>query len=130
MLGFGFAGMIGGVAMLPNDHGNVVWNGRAYAGISLVSLGLAAYVTSFVLLVSAGPHQFDAINIYNDELDARLRMQFTQASVPAAGYQLGAPAPAAPGWNPQRPSAPMLEGMPAPAAPANEVDQRRPDSLP
>ena len=96
--GMGMAGlgvMIGGLAALPTGNQHFEWNTRAYTGLSLIGLGLAAYTTGLILVLSAGPHQWDAINIYNDEVDARLRMQFIGQRPYDAGYQILPVAPPA-----------------------------------
>jgi hypothetical protein len=85
--GLGLA--ITGLAVLPvEEHGGVRMNARAYTGFSLLALGAAAYTTGLILVLSAAPHQWDAINIYNDDIDARLRAQFMAQRPAAPGYQL------------------------------------------
>lgn len=77
--------MLTGLAIFPRLE-PTVWNTRAYTGLSLVGLGLAVYTTGLILVVNAAPRQWDAINIYNDEVDARLRAQFSAQMPNSAGY--------------------------------------------
>jgi hypothetical protein len=74
------------------------------AGAALVFGGLAAYVVGLVLLSTAQPHHWDAINVYNDGVpDARM----PYAPMPGA-----APLPM-----PYPPPAYPPPGQPVPAAP-------------
>lgn len=68
-------------------------NARAYTGFSLLALGAAAYTTGMILVLSAGPHQWNAINIYNDDIDARLQAQFMAQRPVAPSYPLAPVAP-------------------------------------
>jgi hypothetical protein len=112
MSGLGF--MLTGLAILPNDNNHVVWNARAYTGLSLVGVGFAAYTTGFILVLSAQPHQWDAINIYNDEVDARLRAQFSAQLPNSAGYR-GAPFSTLPAPAPTDSMLPPVSPTPAPS---------------
>ena len=120
--GLGLA--ITGLAVLPvEEHGGVRMNARAYTGFSLLALGAAAYTTGLILVLSAAPHQWDAINIYNDDIDARLRAQFIAERPAAPSYQL---APAAPPTL----SAPPIANEPVPAAVAPQrADPPQPSDL-
>lgn len=42
--------------------------GRQISGAAALGGGLAAYIVGLVLVVNAQPHQWDAINVYNDGL--------------------------------------------------------------
>jgi hypothetical protein len=52
------------------------------AGIGLLIGSIAASVTAIVLFMNAPPHAYDAVNIYNDGIDARLRPAPPFATVP------------------------------------------------
>jgi hypothetical protein len=76
------------------------------AGATLALSGVAALVTSLVLIASAQPHLWDAVNIYNDGVDASLAYPMQ----PPPG--LVRPAPPA---GSAAPTAPMPAPAPAPA---------------
>ena len=103
--------------------------GRAHAGEALMLSGIAALFTGLGLMLSAQPHLWDAINLYNNGIDARLN--YFPAPLPpygAAPYS-GVQAPAQPTAptpvNPDRPESygAMPNGAPLPStsrAPAPE----------
>lgn len=87
--------------------------GAFAGGLALVGTGLAMSITGLALSLSAQPHFFDAINIYNDDVDADLR-QGPRAQTPV----VSAPVPAAPTAPP--PLAPTVPPpAPAPTVPAH-----------
>lgn len=49
---------------------------RAHAGEAMVLVGVAAVLTGTGFLLSAQPHLWDAVNLYNDEVERRLRMSW------------------------------------------------------
>jgi hypothetical protein len=77
---------------------------------------LAGTIAGLSLIASAQPYQWDAINIYNDNADARGRQYRLGPPVaqPPAAPVPAAPAPAAPAPAAPAPAAP---GAPAPASP-------------
>ena len=94
----GLGSVIGGTVVLakqdsPNEHPST-------AGTALVLGGVAAALAGSVLILCGQPHIYDAVNIYNDSLEARA------LPVPAA--------PAAPALS--APPAPVPAPTPAPAA--------------
>src|SRR5262245_23326268 len=66
------SGVAGGILYFSNANGpENERNGTAEAvGGTLFVSGLAAYVTGMVLMLNAQPHLWDAINSYNDGVDA------------------------------------------------------------
>ncbi len=85
---------IAGLAVLPRNEHQWQWDGRHTSAVCLWTAGLAAYVVGIGYLVSGAPHQFDAINIYNDDVDAKLQAQFRlqlNAAQQAPRYQLTPP---------------------------------------
>lgn len=75
----------------------------------LILAGVGALITSIVFLAQGSTELWDAINIYNDGIDARLRQQFYQLP---AEYPATAPVPALP-----VPSEPVPATNRSPAAP-------------
>jgi hypothetical protein len=116
---------IAGFAVLPHDQQKWQWDGRHTSAVCLWSAGLAAYAVGIGYLASSAPHQVDAINIYNDDVDAKLQAQFLQqlnAAKQAPQYPMAPPNPAfVP--SPSAPfgsSAPVVApaGSPGPTLPA------------
>lgn len=95
--------------------------GALIAGTTLISGGLAMSITGLVFTASAQPHLFDAINLYNDGVDAdRSRPLGVAPPPPPPGAILplqpppGSPPPAG---NPPPPPAPPPAPLPPPSAP-------------
>ena len=96
-------------------------NNNETAGTVLALGGVAALVTSLVLLANAPPHLWDAVNIYNDGVDASLAYPpqpppgLIRLPTPAAtGQQTTSGAPMAPPAPSAAPAAPPTTPMPAP----------------
>src|SRR5688572_26859951 len=70
-LGLGLTGIGLSQAGARNDD-----PGQRQTGDVLMLAGLAALVTGAGLLIGAQPHLWDAINLYNDEVDRRLRSSY------------------------------------------------------
>ncbi len=63
----GGASMVAGVTLYANGRSQSSMDTtQQNVGAALLIGGLAAYITGLVLLTTAQPHQWDAINIYND----------------------------------------------------------------
>lgn len=60
---------IGGVALLSSAHND---SGNEAAGTALALGGVAAVIAGGVLFANAQPRIFDAVNAYNDGIDAAL----------------------------------------------------------
>jgi len=80
-------------------------NGRTAAEAGLVTCGIGGLIGGSVVLLTAQPYQYDAVNIYNDNVDQR-RMWY----------------PPPPPWTPQvvpapQPPQPAAPPPPAPSAP-------------
>ncbi len=103
--GIGLAVAGTGVWQAGERHNDI---GQAHAGEALTVGGLAALFTGIGFLMNAQPHLWDAVNIYNDAVDARLRY----APWPGPLYP---PPPYAP---PQLPAAPAPDGSGVLAPPA------------
>lgn len=72
----GGVGMLAGTAVMATGtaaarDADQADNKRIATGAAVALGGVAAYVVGFALMVSAQPHLYDAINIYNDGVDAR-----------------------------------------------------------
>jgi hypothetical protein len=110
----GFAASLAGLGLVLGGTLQTLHDARDHdppaLGLGLVAAGLAAELVGLALVASAQPHQLDAINVYNDAVEARPAP--APGGVPA-GYPWVAPkpAPAAP-VAPPAPSAPS--GAPAP----------------
>jgi len=70
-LGLGLAGVGLWQAGERNDD-----SVQAHTGEALVLGGVAALVAGVGFLMGAQPHLWDAINLYNDEVDRRLRLSY------------------------------------------------------
>jgi hypothetical protein len=90
-----------------------------------ITCGLAGAVVALVLIASAQPYQWDAINLYNDHVDARMMPYWPVRPPPGAvpgappGPMFRPPPPAVPhppATAPPAPAAPM-PSAPAPVAP-------------
>ena len=93
--------------------------------------GLAGLVTGSLLAASAAPLQFDAVNLYNDEIDRRVmaaappylaypRYPPYPPYAPSPGYPppgFGMPPPGASSAPPARPPTAPASGLPPPPAP-------------
>ncbi len=125
--GVGVACLVGGVTVLAVDQPPS--SGRQTLGIGALLCGLAGEITGLVLLTTAQPYQFDALNIYNDH--AEQRMLTPRYAYPPPGYYPapsapppgGAPPPSPPGAAPPDSATPPAAAPPAPpeapsAAPA------------
>jgi hypothetical protein len=113
----GGAGMVGGLLLVASGSNS---NGpddttKQTIGGSIAVGGLAAYVLGLVLITTAQPHMFDAINIYNDGVDARYAPP-AYAPVPYAPGPYGPPRPYPPP-PPVLPPGPGAQPLPPPAAP-------------
>jgi len=118
----GFILMGGAVAAAPRDHRPFHWDARTVATISLASTGFVAYLTGLGYLVAGQPHAVDAVNIYNDDVDAKLAEQFRQqlkAAVQAERERAAREglAPVAP--NPNAPNSPPALPAVVESAPGN-----------
>jgi hypothetical protein len=109
----GLGSSIAGLYVLASDKAGD--SGNETAGATLALGGVAALITSFVLITNAQPHLWDAVNSYNDGVDASLAYPMppqpglfrpppppAQSSPPPAPN----PAPAAPPTSPIVPPAP------------------------
>ena len=131
----GFAATMGGLASMI--AGGLVYSNSEDAsgrrdpteqtvGITLGIGGLAAYVTGLVLLTTAQPHLWDAINIYNDSVyDPGVQPRPYGPSAPPPGSPT-APAPQPPGVTAPGTAPP---GANVPAAPSN-TDPNAPTTPP
>ena len=64
----GFGSEVGGVVALAHEPGS---NGHSSAlGAGLLLGGLGAVLAGTIMLISAPPHVYDAVNIYNDGVDS------------------------------------------------------------
>jgi hypothetical protein len=115
----GLGSSIAGIFLLADNRaGGSNNDANDAAGAALALGGVAALVTSIVLLSTAQPHLWDAVNIYNDGVDA-------SPAYPMQPPGLVRPAPAAPPpGSPSPPSAapppppPVQTPPPAPGAPS------------
>jgi hypothetical protein len=108
----GLGSSVAGLYLLATDN-NISGSNDANdtAGAALALGGVAALVTSLVLITSAQPHLWDAVNIYNDGVDAALAYP-----MPPAGLvrpQLPPPAPPPASAAPVAPP-PVVSPPPAP----------------
>jgi hypothetical protein len=105
---------------------------QANTGEVLALAGVAALITGAGFLLGAQPHLWDAVNLYNDEVDRRLRLSYwpppavppyripptlpPPALVPSSGAE---PSPASPG--PASPAGSTAPGSttPGPASPGS-----------
>jgi len=71
VLGLGME--IGGLVLTANNSGFGGDSANGPAGAALVFSGLAAVVVGSVLMASAQPHLWDAVNTYNDGIDGPWR---------------------------------------------------------
>jgi hypothetical protein len=109
----GLACGVAGVAVLSSgrdDRGSLDSQQATIGGAALVCM-LGATITGLVLIATAQPYQWDAINLYNDHVEQRLRMlrcspQHCPPPWPA-GY--GPPPLAPPPSAPQPPPPPATE---------------------
>jgi len=111
----GFLGLVGGAVCLPvvgtyavvqDSDGREVSNSLPWIALGCT----AAMIIGAFSMASAMPYQFDAINIYNDDVDAATyQQQWTPPRFPQ-------PAPIAP-VAPVAPVAPMAPEPPMPAGP-------------
>ena len=99
--------------------------GLEHTGDVLMLAGLAALITGAGLLIGAQPHLWDAINLYNDEVDRRLRSSYWPTpSVPPYAVPpiltpptLTPPTPAPPSGPQPSPASPS-PASPGPASPS------------
>jgi len=80
----GLGAEVGGLAVLAHDRNQ--GHDSPGLGTGLLLGGLAAVIAGSVLIIAGQPHIYDAVNIYNDGVDA--------AAARAASPALPAPAPA------------------------------------
>jgi len=113
VLSLGGLGALGSaVAVQANSHPSDAHNGVVGG---LVISALAAEMVSLALTFSSIPHFYDAINIYNDDVDRALAPPLLVRVAPPA-IPVPAPAPAAPSAPASAaPSAPPVPSAPAPA---------------
>jgi hypothetical protein len=97
---------------------------EAIGGTAFVA-GLAAAITGIALIASAQPYQYDAINIYNDHVDERLRASPLRYE-PPPGYPLPPRYSLPPGYVPR----PAPSGAPAPAPSAAPAPAAAPSAAP
>lgn len=88
--------------------------------------GVAGLITGVALLASGAPYQYDAINIYNDNLEKRRAIMLPPMRLPPPGYVPYAPVPvpAPPGATPPppKPAPPPLGGAAGDAGAPNVGD--------
>jgi len=101
----GLGSVIGGTVVLAKQ--DATQEQPSTAGTALLLGGVAAALAGSVLILCGQPHIYDAVNIYNDGLEARA---------------LPAPAPPAPA--PPAPPAPALSAPPAPTPPPAALGPR------
>lgn len=109
----GFTGL-GMMSVAPAD------SNQHTMGTILGVAGLGAAVAGIVLLVNAPPHLYDAINIYNDAVDARLRQRY-YLTPPSYYPPLSTPPIAPPPAPPDPSAAPATPPAPAPRAPVTPL---------
>jgi hypothetical protein len=74
VLSFAALGLeLGGAGLLAASPPTSGGNGSLVPALGLMAAGIAAEIVSLVFTVSAQPHLFDAINIYNDGLQPGVR---------------------------------------------------------
>ena len=95
-------------ALSRTDNGGS--NTEATTGGVLLAGGLGAYITGFVLILTAQPHMWDAINVYNDGVPMG---RCPMAIPPPPGYYYPPPPP-----DPWKPSSPGPAPAPASSVPA------------
>jgi hypothetical protein len=104
--------MISGALLLSSgsrtDNGGSN-NTETTAGGLLLAGGLGAYITGFVLILTAQPHMWDAINVYNDGVPM---MPYAYPPPPPGYYYPPAPPRSLP---PSSPGAPIAPASTAPA---------------
>jgi hypothetical protein len=110
----GLGSSVAGLYLLASEN-KVGGSDNDAAGAALALGGVAALVTSLVLLTSAQPHLWDAVNIYNDGIDASLAYPIRSPPGlvrPPATAPPGAPAPTGttPVAPPPAPPAPRVPG--------------------
>jgi hypothetical protein len=92
----GAAGMFGGAGLLAADSAAADHDrGRQISGAALAGAGLTAYIVGLVLITTAQPHMWDAINVYNDGVRPPLPPPLPR-SIPAPSAPAPAPAAAPP----------------------------------
>jgi len=89
----GLGSSIAGIYLLADSNRGGGDSGQETAGAALALGGVAALVTSLVLISTAQPHLWDAVNIYNDSVDASLAYPMPP---PPGLVRPAAPMPAAP----------------------------------
>lgn len=126
VLGLGME--IGGLVLSANNFGNGGDSNKQAAGAVLVVSGIAAAIVGSVLIATAQPRLWDAVNTYNDGVDTMMwRMP-------------GPPPPAPPGTQgdhgeeqpslPARGPAPASAPAPGSAAPPASAQPRAPSNAP
>jgi hypothetical protein len=87
---------------------------------AFMACGLAGSALSIVLLLTAQPYQMDAVNIYNDHVDARMYWAPRPGIVLPPPTLVPPPAPIAPPTaQPTTPSAPASAAPPPPMTPGS-----------
>jgi hypothetical protein len=108
----GLACGIGGVAVIASDDSGGASDERtAIGGAALVCM-LGATIAGLVLISTAQPYQWDAINIYNDNVERRRRRYWYPAypPPPRPATALPPPPPAPPPPPPTVPATPADAG--------------------
>lgn len=106
----GLACGIGGVAVIASDDGGSDDQRTTIGGAALVCM-LGGTIAGLILISTAQPYQWDAINIYNDNVERRRRRTWY---------------PAYPAYPPAPPRAPAT--LPPPPAPPPQAPLSAPDA--
>ena len=115
-LGAGLGALVGGVAVAAGDPGSD--NNRATAS-GLLLTSVACELVSLGLTLSAVPHIYDAMNIYNDDLNRNAPAPFPVRLPPPPFAPPPAPEPAQPVSPASAPSLSQPVAAPREATPAS-----------
>jgi hypothetical protein len=107
LYGGGLLATVGGVALLVDANKGSEDTGQAQLGGVALATGLGALVAGAVVLVTAQPYLYDAINAYNDGVDLRRWTPPHPPVQPPLGTPAASvpPAPPAPSEVPSGPGA-------------------------
>lgn len=125
----GSACLVGGIGALAVSAGQDNTSGTPhtadYVAGGAILCGLAGLIAGSIVMASGQTYQFDAVNIYNDHMEQRLRVPYypppfvpLPPGTAPASPTAPAPPPPAPSAAPPAPAAPALP--PAPPNPAEE----------
>ena len=106
----GLACGIAGVAVIASDANSEQDDQRTAIGGAALACKLGGTIAGLVLIMTAQPYQWDAINIYNDNVERRRRL-YWQPAYPAPVHPRPMPPPA----HLPTPAAPPAPPLPADA---------------